>query len=222
MTSLGQQMSSSQLSRIENGEVPIDDDQRHVLCGILQITEDALRGIAKKAPWYIVKKEVIEEYLRKLQNKEIFNPADDSPHKILIEKDIYQYAPCDESIVKSKSSDKEDVSLTNPMMRGYVIRIKPYKVQRTNEGIEIIDSDNTLASHSGEEIFYVLKGQMYFWFRQPDSEKVEYRICDEGDCLHFSSQINHGFSAVDEEAIVFVAYTDVQFAPLKVQAQAKV
>lgn len=204
LTDYGQSISLSQLSRIEIGEVAVDDDLRIVLSEALNIPEGELRGASKKEPLFITKRAVAEKHLQMVIEGTSVNDGSASPHKNLIDNKVYRYVPLTPEI--GDLDDRPEEPMDESKMQKFLVQI------------EHADSDfmrkEGLAKHSGEEIMYVIKGQLYLWYKQPDSLDVHKKLLEEGDYLHFSSEIYHGFSAPkDQVAQALFIFSDVKIKP---------
>jgi quercetin dioxygenase-like cupin family protein len=80
-----------------------------------------------------------------------------------------------------------------------------------------MNEPEALSSHEGEEIIYVLSGEVEFWCKTADSTEPVTRTLHPGDCLHFSSRVSHGFRAIgakDAEALfVYAMPPDASMPP---------
>lgn len=214
----GLTLSASQLSRIENGDVPIDDDQRIVLCSVLNVPEAELRGEAELEPWFITRKDIAWRHLEEVTAGIRVNVSEGSAHEELIREKVYQYVPLEPSMDYAGEKDRAADELSmQPIMRKFLVQITAADLIEV-DGQESIKG---LVSHSGEEIMFVLSGQLYFWFRQPSGGKIENRLLKEGDCVQFSSQIEHGFSATGKEGVAqaLFVFSDIQLTPRLVNEQ---
>jgi transcriptional regulator with XRE-family HTH domain len=202
----GYSLSASQLSRIETGAAPANTDDLSELLDFFTISWEEFLD-TKKMPWFIVRKSTARERINEVKNgKRKIIRHDDSHHK-LIEKGIYKYVPLEQSddYVRDKDQDQK-ARLDEPMMQKYLFEIG-------NADVEIIIDG--LDNHSGEEIIYVIKGELEFWFHQENEIQAERRILKEGDCLQYSSSLRHGYRATGEnkEAEALFVYCDVKTPP---------
>jgi transcriptional regulator with XRE-family HTH domain len=214
----GINISPSQISRIENGEVSIDDGQRIVFSKIFGVSEDDLRGLPNSGnkPWFNVRQTVWSKHLLEIKEGIRTNDGSKSPHKFLIDKGVYIYAVLDAEIEGVDVNDRmegisaissQTFSLDLGRMQKYLVEISGTEIININ-GNEAIEG---LASHYGEEIMFVFTGQLNFWFQQPvANSKIERRILNPGDCLHYSSKLLHGFSAVNGTAQALFVFSNVR------------
>ncbi|HEX8396272.1 MAG TPA: XRE family transcriptional regulator [Pyrinomonadaceae bacterium] len=214
MTEIGQPISPSQLSRIENGDAPVDEDQIISLCSVFGISDDEFREKAKQEPWFVTRRAVIEQHFKEIEKGIRINDGSESAHQELIEDGLYTYVPHIQSMVGADDSSGE-VFIDSPLMREFSVRITDdINLVQDKDG-EWVFPEDALIGHPGEEIMYVKEGNLIFWFKQPHSSKVEKRNLSKGDCLHYCSEISHGFSAKPESGVAeaLFVYSDIRLTP---------
>jgi transcriptional regulator with XRE-family HTH domain len=212
----GYSLSASQLSRIETGEAPANTDDLSELVDLFQITWEKLLGPIGK-PWYVVRKSTAKKRLQEVRSGKRVIIRHDQAHEDLIKKGVYLYVPLEQSedyVLKGDS--EEGVKLDDPLMQKYLFEIG------TADEDEVIDG---LDNHTGEEIIYVIKGEVEFWFEQEYLGKIDRCVLKEGDCLHYRSSMPHGYRATgrNEVAEALFVYCDVRSTPppLTEEGQAK-
>src|ERR1019366_3801304 len=120
-------------------------------------------------------------------------------------------------LVKLDSTPREvQGTFRIPLMQKSVFIIEP--IEDDDELVEGLDS------HWGEEIIYVVKNSVWVWFADvPDKEQMRSKmskderivkiLLHEGDCLHYSSELLHGFKAYREPATALFVYSDAGAPP---------
>src|SRR5205807_720570 len=56
-----------------------------------------------------------------------------------------------------------------------------------------------LAAHEGEEVLYVIEGELEAWFEPPNEEIQRLRTLKEGDVLQYPSYIPHAFRSANQK-----------------------
>jgi transcriptional regulator with XRE-family HTH domain len=175
-------MSASHLSRIENAAVDVGVGELEALCRVLGVPTDSIWS-PEKEPWYVVRRSAAEKMLSEIQSGALMITKFEPAHRQLIEEHVYSYATLEDSL----SNEREGT--LKPVMRGYL-----FDVSRASKSQ--IETPGALGQHIGEELIFVLEGELDFWCRQtqdgplgPPLRLVPF------DCLHFSSRLLHAFSA---------------------------
>lgn len=188
LTDLGCRMSASHLSRIENAVAEVGVRELERLCQVLEVPTDAI-WTPGKIPWHTVRGNTSEKVLQEVIRGEREITKYEPTHQLLIKKGVYRYVPLDRSL-----SDPGELEGTlKPIMQGYLFDAG--RISRRD-----MELPGALGQHEGEELIFVLEGELEFWFKQTLDEPTRTLRLEEGDCLHFSSQLLHGFSATGEQA----------------------
>jgi transcriptional regulator with XRE-family HTH domain len=182
LKAIGRKMSSSHLSRIENAAVDIGVGELEALCQVLGLPSDSVWS-PEKEPWYVVRRRLAENVLVEIVDGKRVIAKYEPAHKQLIAAGVYRYVPLEETL---SSGEKEGT--LKPVMRGYL-----FDAGRADKAH--METPGALGQHGGEELIFVLEGEMDFWFRQTQDGPISTIRLAPLDCLHFSSQLPHGFSA---------------------------
>jgi len=196
-------ISASQISRIENGEVAADINQIINLAELYNIPLNSLFE-PKKEPFYIVRSEIAKTRIQEVIAGDLRFRRRNHSHNQMMDS-IYKHIPLDDGDDFIESDNDKQGSLKQ-IMRKYLFYVKHADRKEIK-----------LDSHSGEEIIYVIKGQMNFWYGEEPSddndENLKMLPLFEGDVLHFSSYLPHAFSnsGKDEYAEALFVYSDAFF-----------
>ena len=159
----GYRLSASQLSRIETGEVPANTDDLTELCKLLGISWPDLIG-PRRRPWFIVRRTTAKSRLKEVMDGDREIVRRDESHDVMIKKGIYRYVPLEENDDYVLAGDSErDVKLDEAKMQKYLFEIKQADEDEMVQGLD---------NHIGEEIIYVIDGEIEFWFEQEDSDQI--------------------------------------------------
>ena len=209
LESRGYSLSASQLSRIETGAAPANTDDLSELVDYFKVSWEELLGPRKK-PWFIVRNSIARDRVEEVKKGERKIVRSDEAHEVLIEKKVYQYVPLEQSKDYVLPNDEEEgVRLDEPMMQKYLFEIGTVDA-------DIFINERGLDNHAGEEIIYVIEGELEFWFHQEASKQgAERRILQKGDCLQYPSALRHGYRATGEnrKAEALFVYCDVRTPP---------
>ena len=124
-----------------------------------------------------------------------------------MEKGVYHYVSLEHSDDYVLDGDDEpEAELDKPMMQKYLFEIGTADAEVVIDGLDC---------HSGEEIIYLIKGELEFWFHQETGNEIDRRILKQGDCLQYPSSLQHGYRATGEnkEAEALFVYCDVKTPP---------
>lgn len=202
------------ISRIENGLVNPDIREIAILCDALGLSRaEAVEPPAK--PYFINRSDVIAARLREALDGSYRVKRTSRAHEDLIDKGDrpYRYVPLtdDASVVKQQATPPDvQGALTSPLMQKFIFVIQSVSDSELFKGLD---------RHWGEEIIYVVKNNVWAWFADvPDKDKltdasITKLLLHEGDCLHFSSELLHGFSAYREPATALFVYSDAGAPP---------
>jgi transcriptional regulator with XRE-family HTH domain len=208
LASRGYSLSASQLSRIETGAAPANTDDLSELVDYFKVSWEELLGPRKK-PWFIVRNSTARDRVEAVKKGDRQIVRSDESHTVLIKKHIYHYIPLEQSENYVLPGDEEEgVRLDEPMMQKYLFEIGTVDADIFKEG--------GLDSHPGEEIIYVIEGELEFWFHQEASnKKADTRILKKGDCLQYPSSLRHGYRATGESgrAEALFVYCNVRTPP---------
>ena len=196
---MGHPMSASQLNRIENCVAVPNIRDIDVLCQVLSISPAALY-LQQAHPWYIVRSERAKQLVEEAFSgkRVVERGGDGKQHNRLMEAKVYSYIPLENTLDYVINDEAESV-LGSPKMRAYLFRVGRCDSPTIELGLD---------HHTGEEFIVVLEGEIEFWYRQPGQEREEpkRKILRAGDCLHYSSEIEHAFRspAADKAYAIFV------------------
>jgi transcriptional regulator with XRE-family HTH domain len=190
-------VTAAQISRIENGLIAPDLPELQLLCLALECD---LRDLFQPAPkpWFVVRKTKAEEWLQDILSGKRVVKRETGRHQKLIESEVYRYVPLEDDLGTQEAPGlvlpKERAGMLNPLMRKNLLI-----VGRLNEQ----EIEKALDSHPGEEIVFILQGELEFWFRGQgdDSPRSLDLPLGPGDCLHFSSELLHAFRATGKETV---------------------
>ncbi|MFA4954519.1 MAG: cupin domain-containing protein [Patescibacteria group bacterium] len=175
----------AQISRIERGAL-CDVRELYLLALALNIRVETLLS-DDVTPWFLVRRSASEPVLAEVSADEKSIESLDGAHKKMIESRVYSLLPL--NAASGLVNEKEcEGGLSQHLMRKYLFR-----VGRCNE------KDMVLDNHAGEEIVWVIEGELEFWARQPITNGPERRLTlQPGDCLHYSSALFHGYRATGD------------------------
>lgn len=182
-----QKISAAHISRIENGLAVPSIIELQVLNDVLQQPFSELFAFKDVQPWFIVREAKAKERLEEIvKNPKLIERAD-AAHRVLIEEGIYRWAPLVQSEAIVDSRDREGTMA--PQMSKLLFRVGLADT-------DLMERPDALEGHEGEEIIYVLDGEIEFWCKhEPSADATRHRL-RRGDCLHFSSKLLHGFRAL--------------------------
>jgi len=199
--------SPAHISRIENGHATPSILEAHLLNEVLRRPLGRLFPSAD-APWFIVRDGTVRERLKEVIDGKREIQRTGTAHQKLIARGVYRYVPL------VQSPDYVDERDQYGTMTPYV-SVNRFLVSRAD--LDWMNEPEALSSHEGEEIIYVLSGEIEFWCKTADSNEPVTRTLHPGDCLHFSSRASHGFRAIgakDAEALfVYAMPPDASMPP---------
>jgi mannose-6-phosphate isomerase-like protein (cupin superfamily) len=193
----------AQMSRIELGQAICDLRELNLLAKALGVNPAALLGLGHE-PWYVVRGDMAERMLAEVRagKKSIIRQS--GAHRAMIRAGVYTYAPL-VSLLDSEGETAPRASSLEQMQSCL------FMAGRCDE------NDMVLDHHLGEEMLWVLEGELEFWSQQQDSAEAPKRVTLlSGDSLHFSSELPHGFRATgksDYAKALFVHATKPTPAP---------
>ena len=191
----------AQISRIENGAV-CDLRELCLLAQAFNVQTESL--LAPKTPWFVIRRAASEQLLAEVTAGSKIVERHDGAHQEMITSRVYRYAP----LIGSSDLVEEDGGegeWSPHLMRKYLVQIG-----RCDERGMVPDS------HTGEEIVWVLEGEIEFWAQQPDRTEPERRVTlHPGDCVHYASTLRHGYRATgsSEYARVLLIFTPTLTVP---------
>jgi len=220
----GNGISPAQISRIENGAVP-DLAEVFILCRAMKKSVTELLGERPNLePWFVVRHENVTAALA---GDERFGhlQREGAAHAFLVEKHVYKYVPLDDDGGSGEFiSQREREGQPDPIMRKFILEVGQADDPDIREG---------MGSHDGEEILYVLNGELDFWWCQPTAKEIERLILRKDDCIQYSSKLRHAYRASGtcrsaQALVVFsepkvrmpVVYTESPFSPVPAASQA--
>lgn len=203
-------ISPAHISRIERAEVTVDLKELAVICNALRCElRDVLEPSVK--PWYMTPwNEIVQPKLAEVRSGTLKIERTDPAHEYLIDRGKYKYVPLTD---ETRFAGEREGTIDSPLMQKSVFIIEA-----------ISDEDMTLGldQHWGEEIIHVLDGEVICWFAQskPDAEagRIKKIHLKPRDCLHYTSQLLHGFTARGNEAIALFVYSDATATPVTFRA----
>jgi transcriptional regulator with XRE-family HTH domain len=203
----------AQISRFENGTATPDAREIYLLAHALNKSpEKFLPGVAM--PWFLVRFDAAMRRLDEVRaGTRIVERRGDS-HETMIKRGVYRYVPIDEKpgLVK----EGESAGILAHYMQKYL-----FEVGRCDEALML----EGLLGHAGEEIVFVLRGELEFWTRQYEGQEPKRITLRQHDSLHYSSVVPHGYRAtgIDDTALAYFVYTLVGSPPPdEIQNQLKV
>ena len=82
-----------------------------------------------------------------------------------------------------------------------------FQIEGANEEQVIAGLDR----HEGEEIIFVIEGELQFWFKQEESKSARHITLKKGDCLHYKSQLLHGYRATGTSSVeALFVYSNIE------------
>ena len=199
----GQFLSPAQLSRIENGITIPDVREAGLLCEVLRMDFASLWG--QEEPLFVVRrgaaKEVLDAEKDAQRHGQSLIERRGGEHKEYLDSGAYYYAP----LVPRLSRNGEHTNFSAPLqMQQYFFEIS------TNCPVKFTDpAVRENQSHPGEEIVFIVDGDVDFTYQLPDSyrrnandrdltllnEPATIRV-NAGDTLQYSSEIAHEYRAI--------------------------
>jgi mannose-6-phosphate isomerase-like protein (cupin superfamily) len=155
--------------------------ETHLLCDALGFDASKLLK-PDLVPWYVVRRETALATLKEVQNGSRKTERLQKRHKHMMDMNIYHYVPLEEEYAR----EGEREGKIYPGMRSYL-----FEVARASEE----DVSTGLDSHPGEEVVLVTEGELEFWYRQPSDGIDRSLLLRPGDCIHYSSELPHGYRA---------------------------
>ncbi len=176
----------AQISRIELGTAVCDLRELHLLALALNTPVETLLA-SRAAPWFLIRGNAMRSHLAEVAAGKKIVERHGSAHKAMIDSHVYAYLPLidDPALV----NEEERGGATSPcLVKKYL-----FQVGRCDEEKMVLDS------HEGEEIIWVLEGELEFWtMQQVETDAVSRLLLHPGDCLHYSSALRHGFRATGD------------------------
>ncbi|MEO6325949.1 MAG: XRE family transcriptional regulator [Thermoanaerobaculia bacterium] len=210
-----QAVSAAQISRIENGALPHMVDLL-LLCAALGVAVADVFPI--EAPWYLIREKKAKIALKdSIEGQTIVRRRGDE-HQTLTDAGVYRYVALDQSL----SEQDEAHGWFHPVMHKYLFSVDHATEAQMVEGMFF---------HDGQEIIYVLKGELEAWLQQLTPEETRDVVANpdrppeystpihrvslkEGDSLQFNSNARHAFRSIgpDRAEALFV-YTESRVVP---------
>jgi mannose-6-phosphate isomerase-like protein (cupin superfamily) len=183
----GYRISPAHVSRIENGEAAPNVIDLYWLNEVLDRPFGAFLAGAE-APWFIVRGPVADQRLDEVVAGTRTIVRLGPEHRLLTEKGVYKYVPLAQSSEDVTPADQFG-TMQHPRIRAYLFRVG-------QADTSLMQEPEALSAHRGEELIYVLSGEIEFWSKHDSHPDVARRQLTPGDCLHFDSQAPHGFRAI--------------------------
>lgn len=200
---------TAQLSRIERGAA-VPDLREIILLGraLRHSPEDFLPG--GRTPWYAIRFEKAIEWLGEVKALKRHVRRHSDSHKKMMGGDgdepVYLYVPLvnQDGLVKPDERSGELPQL----MQKYLFEVTGCDLEVVKGGLD---------HHEGEEIVWVIEGELEFW-TQENNEPPRFITLTKNDSLHYSSRLRHGYRAggKDKRALALFVYTNIQSPPLEI------
>jgi transcriptional regulator with XRE-family HTH domain len=192
-------VSAAQIGRIETDRIKPDTRELVLICKALDLQPAAL--FRSNQPWFVVRADKARARLEEVLKGRYQVQRSEAAHRNMIDKGIYNYVPLEPPNVEVEHPDvpgqAPDALTSEFSMRSYLFSVG-----------RVEDENLTLDHLDGEEIVYVLKGELEFRYVQPDGQPRSITLRP-GDTLHYSSLLNHAFRATGtgDRALALFVYT---------------
>lgn len=180
----GCSISTSQISRIENGTIEPSFTEIVILCNVLDLSPNDVLG-TQDQPWFVIRAGKAEQRLSEVREDKSKIKRRGAAHEYLIEKGVYRYIPLANNNLLVEEGETGKAKFV-PLIRKFLFEVGRAQEEDIKQGLD---------SHTGEETIYVLDGEMEFWYRQSLNHPPKNLTLRKDDCLHFSSELLHGFRA---------------------------
>lgn len=169
----------ARINSIETNDVVANLQELAFLCETLEI--DIQDVIAPRYPWVLLRASAIEGVLRTVLDGNRRFLRIGGAHQFMIDTHpVYYYVPLDQENIPDAKSEGH----LQPSMRKFLFEVKHVSEEIVLEGLD---------SHGGEEIVFLLEGELEFFFRQPGKTEPTRLELKQGDCLQYSSLLPHGY-----------------------------
>lgn len=198
---------AAQISRIENGAVP---DLREVLllAKALHTTLDKLQRADLK-PWQVIRNDQYKKRLKEVDDGKFELKRLHERHQHMMDKQLYRYVPLEAEMAHANEREGD----LRPGMRAVLFEVKRAASQQVAAGLD---------RHEGEEIVIVQEGELEFWYQQSHEDATRQITLREGDIIHYSSQLLHGYRAAgssETATALFIFSEPEQPTPPQVKLQ---
>lgn len=174
----------AQISRIENGSTP-DLRELLLLSEVLGVSPEKILK-PDVIPWFVVRRERAEKLLTEIESGQVKVERLHDRHQHMMNKSIYKYVPLEDNL----SAKEEYEGNLTAGMRAYIFEVARASQQDLLAGLD---------RHHGEEIVIVMEGELEFWFKQRTKDTPRSISLKAGDCIHYSSQLLHGYRAAGKD-----------------------
>ncbi len=175
----------AQISRIENNTADCSIRELRLLAKAMNMTPTAL--LESDEPWFVVRRGAAHTRLEEVVRGARQVQRTDDSHKQMIDAGTYKYTVLSDEVGLVAPEERAEGTFPH-LMQKYL-----FQVGRCDE--EAVELD----AHPGEEIVWVVKGEVEFRVQQPGSnERPKKIVLKEGDCLQYSSSVKHGYRATGE------------------------
>lgn len=171
----------AQISRIENGLIIPDLRELMLLCKSLALSPEKILN-SDLIPWFVVRRDRAHEILHAIELGHLTVKRQDNRHNHMLNKNVYKYVPLEDDL----AIDTEREGRLLPSMRAFI-----FEVARASQDDVLTGLDR----HPGEEIVIVMEGELEFWYKQDEKDHPRSVSLKAGDCIHYSSQLYHGYRA---------------------------
>jgi transcriptional regulator with XRE-family HTH domain len=182
----------SQISRIESGRRDPGFFNTKVIASALGISANELAGDRPAYFYYLFSPEQMQKLLKDHLDGKIKTSRHDGRHPGPIRDKVYRPIPLE----PDKASRGNGAILENSMSIN-LLRVEP-------ASLEYMMGDEALDSHDGEEVIYVIEGELEFFFIQrphldlSEAPDLRREIVSAGGCIHYSASGRHGFRAIGD------------------------
>lgn len=181
----GQGVQKAQIDRIERGVVSPDFREVVLLCKALQKGIDKLLEAEPKThPWFKVRWANAEKMLTEVINGTRTMSRVRGQHRYMISRGIYRYVPLASNDDYTEPEERDGTML--PQMRKYLFSVAYATDQQMMAG---------LYDHGGEEIVFVIEGELELWLQRPDADEIRKLTLEPRDCVQYRSEILHSYRA---------------------------
>lgn len=178
----GKGVPHTQIHRIEKDAIVPDLRELNLLCSALKVE---LTNVIKPEPrpWFLVRRSLVDKLLKEVEDgKRVFHRIRGAHQYMIEEVGAYRYVPLDDS--QEYVQQCERAGNLHPVMRKFLFEVSYAEEETVERGLD---------SHEGEEIVYVLTGELEFFIEQQGDRGPTKLMLREGDCLQYSSDLRHGY-----------------------------
>lgn len=200
-------LSPAQISRFENGETSPNFAEAKLLSNALGIGISYIYG-QDPNPFFVIRWDTIQTRLKEVIEGKRTIERRDKHFQYPIRHKIYQYIPL------VKKDGYVDIGEFQGEL-DYFMRATLFRIEGANE----YEMKSTVESHSGQEIIFIIEGEVDFWYEQANDhnnrDHIKRITLKEKDFLQFSSRLKHGFSRAgkNEYALALFVFAEPRVTP---------